>query len=565
MGPVRGSEDNLIEDVATVSASAGGVVVLLVFLVVLYVCCCHKRARFGMRKDRRHHVNEGGPNIPTAMSQEQNALALSMPSSGGAEPGMPTAHGLPTPSDTVRNGSSKSSLPNAPGLPLPDQSSRSGTAGSCSQAEHSSSSVDAASLPAPPGDLAARCLAAARDEAASELAERSGEDRIRAAPTPPPPKLAAAAGLASMLRLRAPPPAPPDGPGAPSKTARGGTITSRIRSLRNPTPQTPARPTASEDTARGAGDSITSRIRALNPSGAAGVDTGVGGAFVGSVQPQDNDEPGVSRLRGAPITPPVATEQLRIRAPDGTPPLAPDAPNKTARCCGGSVTSRIRSLRAPQQAQSLAPAAAVAAVATTIGSSRAGTAGGSEAGSRSEKQARLQARIDALERASGADLDGDGDVGVEAVAAPAAAAALPEVEETVDERVRSLLKMQEELNRQIAALTSQVAPEEVGESLRRRKSILMSRIGKADGGASQAAPSAPLRDEIEVNLAERMRALMESAVVAQPPAAQAGPSSGWRRAREAAASRRNNNAVRGLASIFERRASTGDLEEQVRV
>tara|TARA_B110001452_G_scaffold198049_1_gene167965 strand:- start:602 stop:1195 length:594 start_codon:yes stop_codon:yes gene_type:complete len=196
-----------------------------------------------------------------------------------------------------------------------------------------------------------------------------------------------------------------------------------------------------------------------------------------------------------------------------------------------------------------------------------GTAGGGGACSRSEKQARLQARIDALERASGADLDGDGDVGVEeAAAAPPAAAAVPEVEETVDDRVRSLLKMQEELNRQIAALTNQVAPQDVGDSLQHRKSTLMSKAGSS---ASEATPSAPLRDEIEVNLAERKRALMESTTVVQQPAAQAGPATGWRRAREAAANRRNNNAVRGLASIFERRGSSSsrfnDLDEQVRV
>merc|ERR1711924_232144 len=94
-----------------------------------------------------------------------------------------------------------------------------------------------------------------------------------------------------------------------------------------------------------------------------------------------------------------------------------------------------------------------------------------------------------------------------AAAAPPAAAAVTEVEETVDERVRSLLKMQEELNRQIAALTNQVAPEEVGDSLQHRKSTLMSNVG---GSATEAAASAPLRDEIEVNLAERMPALMES-------------------------------------------------------
>ena len=561
MGPVTDPEDNLIVDVVTVSAPVGGAVVLVVFLAVLYVCCCHKRARFGVRKDRGH---EGGPNIPTAMSQQQNALALSVPGAEGTEPSMLVAHGLPTPSDTVRNGSSKASLPHAPGLPLPDQSSRGGTAGSCSQGEQSSSSVDAASLPAPPGDLAARCLAAARDQAAAKLAERSGDERIRAAATPPPHKLSAAVGLASMLRLRAPPQAPPDAPGAPSRTARGGTVTSRIRSLRYPTPQTPA-PKASGETARDAGDSITSRIRALNPSGAR-VDAGFCGAAVGSAQPQDNDAAGVSRLRGVPSTPPVTSELLRIRAPDDTPPLAPDAPGKTARGGGGSVTSRIRSLRAPQQAQSSVPAA-VAAMPTPVGSGSMGTAGGGGACSRSEKQARLQARIDALERASGADLDGDGDVGVEeAAAAPPAAAAVPEVEETVDDRVRSLLKMQEELNRQIAALTNQVAPQDVGDSLQHRKSTLMSKAGSS---ASEATPSAPLRDEIEVNLAERKRALMESTTVVQQPAAQAGPATGWRRAREAAANRRNNNAVRGLASIFERRGSSSsrfnDLDEQVRV
>ena len=327
------------------------------------------------------------------------------------------------------------------------------------------------------------------------------------------------------LRIRAPEGTPPIAPDAPAKTSRGGSVTSRIRSLRGVAQALAPPPEAGQETARRIGGSVTSRKRSLCSLS----QLPIGGAAASGTGAETNRGAGgslTSRIRSLKTSQP----ETSISQP---PPAAPPA-----EAANESVEDRMRSLMEMQEELNRQMAALTNATPQDVGESlqhrKSALMAASEKTTRtkSKRSAAAQARIDALERASGTDLDGDGDVGVE-TAATANLAAIRESESSVGS-----------------------SSTDDGDLVRRRAEELQA---QRDAAASRGqGPHAPLHDEVvEVGLAERMRSLLQAAAApgAAPSTTTQGRPSTWRKVQ---AAHRRNQTVSALASVFEKKPSDKD-------